>query len=837
MVRPFPIRTCFAIRTALAALAVRLVATVGIAFGQAARDDAFLEGLRARRLHALAASLCDERLAPSSISGPQRAKWTSELIRVHAERAMFAAAAERPLWWERAHQTAARYAERPDAVPDAVLVPAQDAIAFLAEGRVAREEAEVARDAPDPRVADALTAIRAAVRAFEELETRLEKEIPTAPATRSDGGLVRDDLFALRNQLRIHRAEALRNRALCYRDGEDRIAALTAALEPLADALGQLPPDDPLAWRIRIEQSICRRLLGDIPEARRVQAAWSDADVPVQLRADLLAEQMRLALAERDLDRAKALADPEPPPGRWPDLDLARLEVLVRLWQPDPAGGPDASPRGGPERDRAIESMKAIERRHGAYWGRRAEQLVLRSAGEGRSVADVEILRRRADDLYLRNQWAESLAAYDAAAAAAAKAGAADDAFLCRSRGARLAEKTGNLDDALRRWRELALAMRSHAQAPSAHFESITLAVRLARTDPARIGAYRELLDEHLAQWPRGGESDRVRVWLANLRTHEKEWDAALARYGEVSVESAMFTEAVAGAARAWAGKLADAGQDAAPADVDAMLAFWQAWQAGSETPVPVDLAVARLLLDFAPRRVQESEARLRRVLESVPAEDPRVAEARSLLVVALALQPERHADAVEAARAARVANRSFAKRFALLRDLEAHAARLPPAGQRSLAVLQLESIDTLRGEATDAADQRELDRLRAVALRRAERGSEALDAYARLAAEFPSDASIQLEYARVIESEADRVGWPASLERWRHVARFTRPRSDAWYESKCGVARALVELGQKDEAAKVLRHVLLTQPPDRGTQWDRAVRSLLDSIPAEEKR
>ena len=95
------------------------------------------------------------------------------------------------------------------------------------------------------------------------------------------------------------------------------------------------------------------------------------------------------------------------------DLDFALLETYLALWRVAQNDGNEAVSKSWREKTLAI--AKFIEQRHGAYWARRSELLLVNSAPRTAGGRDMEILARSADNLYLEGMFDEAVAAYETA--------------------------------------------------------------------------------------------------------------------------------------------------------------------------------------------------------------------------------------------------------------------------------------------------------------------------------------------------------------------------------------------------------------------------------------
>ena len=112
------------------------------------------------------------------------------------------------------------------------------------------------------------------------------------------------------------------------------------------------------------------------------------------------------------------------------------------------------------------------------------------------------------------------------------------------------------------------------------------------------------------------------------------------------------------------------------------------------------------------------------------------------------------------------------------------------------------------RRQELDEQDRRMLERMGAAALAAAGRRSEALEAYATLAKQFPRDGDLQEAHAQLLLAGEGRQTLEDALRQWRRVAQGSRVGSERWYRAKYSVALAQFKLGDKAEAAQLVRYV-----------------------------
>jgi tetratricopeptide (TPR) repeat protein len=838
------------------ALAGWLLATFSVLFGASsavgantAEDDLrLLEGMRQRRLYTLAGDLCRQRLEDPGISERERVDFTVQWMRVLGEKGLHLRDGERQATWDEAHAAGAAFLQQHPENPRRFLVQLQEGLLWLTEGEVLRQEAEIDRRG-EPTFESALERFRESARRLETLQGELrEAALDPRRAGGQPDALTADELFSLGSHAQLLAARVYRNRAECYpADSDDRIAAATHALQSLAQLLTQAAADEPLAWEGRIEQLVCHRLLESTAETERLLEMFRKAQLPRSLRGRIHAEAARAALARTTLEEARRWVElslsPSDPGAA--DLDLARLETFVVAWQAVPIGQDDERTAW---RQRTLSLARYIAESHGRYWGRRADQLLLGRVQGSVDAGDVEILRRQADELYLQGSWEDAVAIYDEAAEAAEGGGLEDELFRCRYRAGLIQEKRGEYQDSLLRLRKVSRELPEHPDASSAHLAAIQVAVQYVRQVPDQLPLYEQLLREHGALWPRAASTQQANLWLGRLLRHQKRWMEAIEAYRQIDPDLVEAAEILDGLVFGWQGLLSQLQADGREADVQLRLdeaerdlqAFTAraglsmtdlapalAASARRELVGSATVAVARLLLEFAPERAAEAEQSLIRLMaDGEPAEEAAWrAEAETWLFLARALQPGRQ-EAAE--RWLQGLERSDSRQLGHLLNQLVVASANRPALQRRLGQFQLDLIRRLESRSDlDTALAAELPRHRAAALVAVGDLEEARAAYRQLVADHPRDGGLQVAYARLLSESSDAEVLGEALRQWRIVADRSRPHTDDWFAAKYAVAETLWKLGQKDEAAKLIRYLQVTSPL-RDSDWNTSFAELL---------
>lgn len=813
-----------------------------------------LDGMRSRRLYSLATEFAREQRQRSELSEAEQAEWFIQSMRLLSEKGWHQPSDLRAATWKEAHAIGRQFLENYPSHSRRVLVQLQEALLWRTEAEVLQQEAELDRSG-DASWEPALERLREAARRLEDIERDVNQSVQRIrPGTEPPDGLTADELYSLASHVRLHLARVYRIRGECYPAGsDDRFAAATQALQTLQELLAQVDSDDALAWEGRVEQLIVYRLAENFSEAGRLRERLEDEEIPDSIRVRIHAEAARVILAERSA-RSGGAADSAPPAWlaealRWvelapspsqpgaPHLDLARLEVFIAAWKARAEGDEQQAEW----RQRTVSLAKYIEQSHGRYWARRADQLLLREVQGNVQAADAEILRRQADDLYLRGELEEALTLYDEVVKGALEGNDEEETFRASYRAGLVQVKRGEDHDALDRLRRVSRDYAAHESAPAAHLAAIQSTVRLARTDASYLELYEELLREHIRRWPRSMYVSRVNLWLGRLQRHQQRWRGAIEAFQRVSATGPEGEPALEGLEASWRGLLSDrqaksnGSNDLQAFDtildeaiqslrgfslrVDVEPTSDRRGRRGPDISTPplrgqTILAASRLLLEFAPHRAGEVEDVLHQYVSADSEENSATwrSEAESWLFLARALQPERQDLARQQLR--QLEARSSKTIWRLLDQLAKVGETAERPLRRQLASLQLELLQRLESLEAEGVDRAaEIPRRRARALWELGEGEQAIELYRRLVDEQPRDGVLQTEYAQLLAARDDPESLAQALRQWRVIADRTPPHGDAWYAAKYQVAELLWRTGRGEEAAKLIRYLRITSP------------------------
>ena len=782
-------------------------------------DERFVEGLCQRRLFSLAETYCRDCLDDEGLAEADRAQMAVELARTYAQHALNCPPRDRPPLWRQAHQVAAEFTDQHRRAPRRGLGRLQDALTHLARGELGRQETELAAAGAAP-MDTARRELRAAIELLGTLDADIARRLTRQGRSSRDPPreLSRDELFALRNNIAYQLARALRNQALSYAaDSADRINSLQGALEQLRP-LTRMKTTDALVWQSRLDEIVCHRLLKDASTADQRLAALRSSSPPPAIRLRGRAERIRHELAVgRPRDALKTARRGREIGGQTsPELDFAVLQTYVSLWQAAGDRGNDKQALAW--QAKAAGTARMIEDLYGPYWMRRAESLLADTAVGSSGAGNLEVLRRTAQNFYRRRQWDEAVDAYRQAAEKAVSQGQTDRAFDLLYMAAAVEHQRPRHQQALVRFRQLALSMPEHPKAPDAHLLAVLNASLLARQQPASsLDQYTALIDEHLSTWPAAATAAKARLWLGRLREHRQDWGGALDANRGISAEFEQYKPAVRAAGRCclrWLEGLKTAGQPYHDEAGEAAR-YFERILLGPDNRLPEQLnetariaalTAARVWLRYAKGGFTDAEDVLTSAIDRSPnAPAAWKSEARLLLVRSLAGQA-RYQGAKQLLR--RIADDPPEMLLELLVDLSHDASEVRPAQGVELAKLKLAAVE-LVGPIADRlppSDRATLGWVHAEALAATDRSGEALRMYERLTETYPDDGRVQQGYASLLLAGEDDESVQLALTQWRRVLRRSKPRSQGWYRAKYSTALAHYKLGNKQQAATMIR-------------------------------
>ena len=787
----------------------------------ASPDVQYLNGLLSRRLFTLAEAHCRRELAKTSLSSRRRAELHVDLSRTFAEKALQQASRDRNPLWQRAHQVIDDFSQANGSHPYLPLVRRQQALVHYAQAKLTLEEAQVVRNR-EPLIELARASLRQSITILTAIDKKIVAElIKRSRRALEDTAFTTDELRILQKDIRRRLAAALLQQGISYPPrSPDRVHALTQAYEqysPLAAA------EEPVDWDARVELIQVLRLLGDEATIKESIQLWQAAELPSKTRTRFKLELARLdsvmgrhAAALRRLQTS--LPEGTEATAEW---DFEYLLAILVAW-----GATDDTRQIEQLQKQAVRQVALLEHRHGPYWMRRAEAELGKYLTTTPKTGDIAVLTRAAESFYRSGKMAESIEAYDRAALQAKEHDDPAGAFDLAYSAAAIEHQQEHTPEALRRFRELALAYPANARAAEAHQLAVYHSAQLVNADdPATEKLYAKLLNEHLQHWSDATTAPEVAFWKGRYHQSKQQWKDAVDTFKAVPTEDPHFTRALAAIAFCVRQRLRDVEQQGKPIRALARQSAKYFEATIKDLPRASDnsyraaaseaaLQAARIRLYYAREDYSGVEQLLRKALKNSPhAADSWKTAARVLLVYAIAAQPNRQHEAKSTLQ--EIADSNPADLLTLMQGLDAAAGTSSARSRKELAELQLAVAEMLQPnrDKLPAESQSLLDRYRATALARAEQQDQAAKVYERLVKAHPNDGELRTAYAQLLLDGTTKASWTKSLVQWRAIEKHSKRGSARWFLAKFSQAHAYEKLGQIDKAAKIVKLTQVLHP------------------------
>ena len=828
-------------KSSLAILLLSIVLSGQVCAGPG-EETQLLSGLRKRGLFEIAEYHCRNQLGREDLTPRERMQWTVEMVRTMAQEALNLPVDQRVVVWNRAVDTATRYitAHAVQAKSFTIPVATQAALALAKQGEFLRLEAVVARN-PTTEMQGARDKLRVAAKELNELVQEVDVQLTMATSTATDEALSQQELISIKQRLSFYLGSVYRNQAVTYPRGSgDRVAAMQRAISALKKPLSQLAAEDSLVVDIQIGLIGCHRELGQWPAAVGLLELLQKSTLEPSLQLRLRSEQVRLLLAQQDLQKCVLLLEgPRSVSGvTSPELDLARLDTYISLWHQASVEKSEEQRKRWEEL--TVAAVTAIEQEHGEYWGRRAELRLLEHAGSHGVPSNLDVLERTADELYRKEKFTDAVKAYDQTADLALAGGFDEIALKLSYKAALVVQQQGDLDEFINRLVTLALRLRKQPPAATIHMLAIRNIAAVMKDDAQRQLQFRQLLEEHLQFFTAGTTVDQARVWLGALVQREGKWDEALALYVQVTTTHPQFIDVLQQLQLCWDQKWVayDAVELAQqPHPLIAVIDYCKSLMTTDDgqwlklwDPVSRQAALVygRFALRLPQPKYDEIEAILALAAHGEMKPDGKwLAAANTLRIVALVAQG-RGAQAGELIQA--LGESSPQRWLEMLQELAAIAETAPMNVQQQIAKLQLDTISELQGKLGDVNVEYRLqwDLLQADASIMLGNAKSGYELYARIANRNLKRGDIQQRYAEALLLSHAEVHLREALVQWRRVLVGHRPRTDQWYAAKFALAETYIRLDEREEAHQRIRYLKATSGLGNAT-WTKKFQELLN--------
>ena len=845
--RPGPARLGFCLLLILAA---------ACGLSQASRADGissetrttYFAGLRRRGLYKLAESLCLARLSRDGLSPAERADLTLELSRTLAEHANTVSDPEQTELWSRARAALTEFLKKEPENPRSLLLEVQAAVLPATIGQARRWLAELQpfSDAPKQKANESLNQAVESLRGVAaKLTERLKK--PAAARQGPEGELRQFELRALLANVRYQLGSAVLNLAhLQLPDSPEQISLVLEAQKVLK-TVAEYPDDSDLLWLSRVASVECGRLLGDSSRTLKQIDAFEKLSPPPQIADSLLAERVRVLMAQKNFrDGAALLASREKDDTpRTGELGLVEIQLSVAEWR---AANRQAGARLPADLRQQLENWSDRLRQDvGGIWSARADLLVSQLRDIEQYGPGLARLVGRAQAAFSTGNLQEAVKIYGEAAGKANADGRADLAFQFGFTRASIEIKDHRWEEAAADLQELAEQFPKDPKAAQSHLLAAYALGKSwdAQPSPARAEEYTRALNEHRSRYQSSPTVPEATWMLAEFEERNRRPDSALELYRSIPASHKRGSAARIAIARCYEMSLDNLRERREPGAaleqeaVQALQRLLGGTQAGTgawdDDDVEIVTHLAKILLRSTPPRFDAADKTLARAGATLaarksPAADPNggdkpaatdvlLAQVRQLQVVSLAGQ-RKFQEAREMLRQA-----SASSPAELLRILEGIVPLEADDRQdpfHDLGELQLEAalkLDEQRAGLTPA-EQRRLDECLATAFIASGQSAKGLAIYESLLEKTPRDKKLLGDFARLLT----RCGSQECLEKavavWKRLEATFPAGSPDWYPVRYELCRSLLLLKDPSEAVKLLKMTRLLYPKPESEIW-----------------
>ena len=785
---------------------------------QETAEEDFIDGLIVRRLFSLAVLACEERFAKDALSPLEQANTVVKLSRTFAAWAWQSSPHTQAQHWKQANAVLEQWLESNPANALRPVLSRQVAQVALMRGQLALQASQGAVDSEGSRK-EALQYLRLSVAVAKKALAQIGKGlIRTKESHLSEFGQRH-----LQRALEKIISQAWMTQARCFEAGSpDRIHALQQAeklLLPLAAT------SDPIDWESRLAQLTCWRFSEEKKKQNLVREKaqhYLMENPPADVQGKIHLELARQLAAEQQyIDALDRLSQPlNYSSSLEAEMDFLELEIILQA-----AGNTQGSDTVN-WNQRAEQQLELIETLHDPYWLQRARALFGRQIIVEQSQHGASILARAAEGLYQAGQFAEAVKAYESAAGKAKEAGDEKTAFELYRAAAMIIYEEKKYIEAGRRFRKLA---DNYPQAPGAGEAHLMAAYNLAQSmqgSPSNhLAAYQELLEEHLDRWPQQATANRARLWLGRLLAAAGQWRAASQLLFEVEAKSKWYPAAIAAAAPCCMQecRMMVKNQDTdlnkrANALTEQLKKAAGNLLRDNDPFAPVVVAeTADLQMQYASNPYPAALDLIQRGLVAASQKDRQRLEALQVQTLAGMAQ---YSEALDVLKTFNGSKESLIQLILRLDNLKSSPSKTTKGeNSRSIAELQMACFKRF-DDFSSASEKKVLVLIKVNAFARLGDALKAFTMLGELAAEYPEDGQIQMRYADLLIQQQDAKSLQTALNKYREVARRTRPETQRWFAAKYGEATARLRLGDPQKAAVIIRTTRVLYPDLGGKQW-----------------
>ncbi len=803
--------------------------------------QSFSEQLESRRLFRLADIYLDDQIALANQGSVPRRSLYIRRAHLLTLWAMDAPTEQRAARWATVEAVMQKAREDLTDAQSSLLFDLQQALSDLSHAQSLREEDEWAA-ARDPQV------VQKALVLLKQARQRLEEAARAIPVLMTDRNAryaepwEAPQWIALQRNTRYQLARVAFERAYWYAESDrlNRVEALQAASAALDEVASQVASEETLWWEVQLSRIQALRQLEQEEAARQLLIGMDLEQAPLQVRPHLVAEWMRIESRLGATDRADRIATAilSGDYGQTPEPLIAVLELMLDRFE---------TTKNSDYQKQAVSIAREIESRHGRYWGRRANRVLVRRSGEAEMpLENLDVLIRIADETYLKGDWKEALNSYERALDMARKAQDSKSLATLWGRMAAIYQQAGDHLKAAEFFWEASDLQQDPERAGELAFLGISNLQAASRGQadfPPET--YRTRLAEFVEQYPDHSRVNQVRLAAAALEWQQDNADAAIALALKIPMDADEFYVA-ANLIGILIDPFQQQGPDVPKRDQKLMQQITPLiWEADGQPRPPIargGIAAAVLWSRLQLRSKTPNRNHVADLLALYLASEPSGSadrawrdQARLLMIASLASMPQRHQEVPPILES--LTQQEPATLLSVLGELRSIMESLSPEDRQQVAKWQLQLIEQgqrqsqQQGATLDPEIQNAMLVAKVWALAHRGQGAEAIEAMKGLIERYPQEGALQETLAEVLNALGEPFRKQA-IAQWRLLATRSQPRTDRWFKAKYWVIRLTADDGDRRRASQLLQY-LKTVPPGwseaaNREQFDQLARELL---------
>lgn len=801
---------------------------IGLEKPQAAAEK-FIDGLLKRRLFPLAVLACEERLTDNTLNPFDRVNTVVDLSRTYVAWAIQCSPQKKLQYWTQADSVLDYWLEKNQNSVFRLVIARQAANVALMRGRFARQLSAGTLNI-EPARKEALQYLRESEALAKNAVNEVRKELIGSKRSQ----LSKDALIRLQHVLERDLSQSWIEQALCFDSGSpDQIHALQQA-EKIISRLAT--KRDPIDWESRVALLTCLRLLEGKNNLKLFQEqakVFLEENPSVDVQGKIYLELARQEAQEnRYIEAIDILNQPVNYSAKIEaEVDFCELQIMLQA-----AGNAETKDTAN-WNQRAETQLELIEKLHDPYWLQRARALFGRLITIDQSQHGYALLARAAEGLYQAGQLTEAAKIYEDAAIKANTKGDYTKAFELYREVAMIFCEQKDFREASRRFHQLVVSYPQATDIAEAHLmAAYTLAQSLQDKSDQELPAYRVLLEEHLKRWPEHETSNQARFWLGRLLAALGEWSAARQRLFQVNPNSPWYPDAIGIAGRCCLQECAlleknnnsNLSQQAAKLSNQLKAAAIILVDANSPMAPTTIADTVTIEMRYTSSPYAPALRLIQRGLESHEKNDPVIHWRLKALEIEALVGLGRYQEALGVLKEFSGSTELLVQLIFSLNNLENQTGEsIDSKALNSIARVEMACFKKLH-DISRLPNRKQLTFIKAKTLDRSGKSPEALSMLRKLASEYSEDGEIQMQYADMLIRQSDLENRREALQKYREVARRTRPQTSRWFAAKYGEAKARFLLGNPQNAAKTIQTLQILYPDLGGEQWRLRFKKLL---------